>query len=69
MSYFFKGLFRPIECYRKWYKMVSINDHISCNCLVKCKYHPPSSLGKIPIFYYGMFNNQIKNNKQIRVKK
>jgi|UniRef100_A0A6C0BSP7 hypothetical protein len=65
MSYFFKSIFRPIECYRKWYKMVSINDHKSCDCLVKCKYPPPSSLGRIPIFHYDMFNNQHLNKKNL----
>lgn len=44
-------IFRPKECYKYWY--VYKNNNEACDCLITCKYPPPSSkklaVVKIPV--------------------
>ena len=43
-SMLIKNWFTPEICYKKWYTMVlQTEKDNSCNCLVKCKYPPPSA--------------------------
>lgn len=36
-------IFRPKECYKYWYTMNLNNKREACDCLITCKYPPPSS--------------------------
>lgn len=48
------SLFKPLICFRKYYTMDKFN-YNDCQCILKCKYPPPSKL--IPI------KSEIDDNK------
>jgi hypothetical protein len=40
----------PRNCYRKWYKMSFRNELVKqCDCIIKCKYPPPSTPSRVYI--------------------
>ena len=41
-------VFRPTECYRKYYVMEQFEPK-ECRCFMKCKYNPPKKLVPIKI--------------------
>ena len=45
-----RALFPPKNCYRKWYEMSFRNEKVKqCDCIMKCKYPPPSTPSRIYI--------------------
>ena len=45
-----RALFPPGNCYRKWYEMSFRNEKVKqCDCIIKCKYPPPSTPSRVYI--------------------
>lgn len=64
-----RSFFRPIKCYRKWYKMSFSNEQKCCDCLIKCKYPPPSTPSSISIPIYNEVLKREQQNMIILCKK
>lgn len=48
-----RALFPPKICYRKWYEMSFRNEKVKqCDCIMKCKYPPPSTPSSLSIPIY-----------------
>ena len=62
-------VFRPTECYRKYYVMEQFEPK-KCQCFFKCKYNPPKKLAPIEVTYNKnlhdsasfLVNKKMKNN-------
>lgn len=58
---FLRTLFRPGNCYRRWYEISFRNGKTKqCDCIIKCKYPPPST----PNHIYVPSELELLRNKQ-----